>query len=465
MRHTFILLLLCTATQLCPAQESLINGPLRVCKENPRYFTNNSGRAIYLTGSHHWYNLVDMGPTDPPPRLDYPAYLDWMVQHHHNFMRLWTWELSTWDTRPLDIALQKEDPLHHVSPLPWPRTGPGTALDGEPKFDLDRFNPEYFKRLRARATAARDRGIYAAVMLFEGWGVQRIPDGFLSHPFHKDNNINQINGDKNGDGLGLEIHELAIPSITKLQERYVKKVIDTVNDLDNVLYEISNENHPASSAWQYHMINFIRVYEETKARQHPVGMTFQYKGGKNQTLFDSPADWISPNPEGGYRDSPPASSGRKVILTDTDHLWGIGGNHAWVWKSFCRGLNPIFMDPYNGVVLGKAFDAKWDAIRRSMGQTRRLAQRLDVTTMTPQNKLASTGYCLAEAGKKYVVYVPQVKPLSVDLSGHDRSFRVRWLDPVEGNSQSAKAIQGGTQITLQPPFPTGDAVLVLTTSD
>ena len=31
--------------------------------------------------------------------------------------------------------------------------------------------------------------------------------------------------------------------ITAIQEAYAKKVIDTVNDLDNVLYEISNESN------------------------------------------------------------------------------------------------------------------------------------------------------------------------------------------------------------------------------
>ena len=50
-----------------------------------------------------------------------------------------------------------------------------------------------------------------------------------------------------------------------------------------------------------------------------------------------------------YQIDPPAADGRKVILTDTDHLWGIGGDVAWVWKSFLRGLNPIFMDPYTRV--------------------------------------------------------------------------------------------------------------------
>jgi hypothetical protein len=461
MKHRMSIYALLAATLLCSAHGASFNGPLRICKENPRYFTDNSAKAIYLTGSHHWYNLVDMGPTDPPPAFDYAQYLDWMVKYEHNFMRMWTWELATWNTQGNAPQHRNERSFHHVSPFPWQRSGPGQALDGKPKFDLTQFNPTYFERLHERVQTAGAKGIYVSVMFFEGWGLQRIDGAFKAHPFHPSNNVNGINGDKNGDGKGLEIHELVVPEITRIQERYVRKVIDTLNDLDNLLYEISNENHPESSAWQYHMIDFIHAYEKGKPKQHPVGMTFQFKGGSNQTLWDSPADWISPNPEGGYRDNPPANAGAKVVLTDTDHLWGIGGNQAWVWKSFCRGLNPIFMDPYDGVVLGKAFDPKWEPVRRSMGYTRRLAQRLDLTAMTPQDKLASTGYCLAEAGKKYLIYLPQGKEVRVDLTPSEVPFRVRWLDPSQGKQQRADAIQGGKELLLQSPFGDKDAVLVL----
>ena len=44
-------------------------GPLRVHPKNPRYFTDGSGRAVYLTGSHTWSNLQDQGPKDPPTAL------------------------------------------------------------------------------------------------------------------------------------------------------------------------------------------------------------------------------------------------------------------------------------------------------------------------------------------------------------------------------------------------------------
>jgi hypothetical protein len=57
-------------------------------------------------------------------------------------------------------------------------------------------------------------------------------------------------------------------------------------------------------------------------------------------LVKSPADWISPNPDHfDYKNDPPASDGAKVIILDTDHLWGVGGNVPWVWKSFLRGQN------------------------------------------------------------------------------------------------------------------------------
>src|SRR5678815_18433 len=44
-----------------PSQASPAQGPLRVHPTNPRYFTDGSGKAIYLTGSHTWNNFQDGG--------------------------------------------------------------------------------------------------------------------------------------------------------------------------------------------------------------------------------------------------------------------------------------------------------------------------------------------------------------------------------------------------------------------
>jgi len=164
-------------------------------------------------------------------------------------------------------------------------------VDGKPRFDLTQFDPEYFQRLRTRVKAARDRGIYTSVMLFEGWAMQHAPGAWAHHPCHPRNHVNGLTVDADGDGNGLELYTLRDPAVTAVQETYVRKVIETVNEFDNVLSEISNENHPGSTEWQYHFIRFIKNGEAKLRRQHPVGMTFQYKGGKNQALFDSPAGW------------------------------------------------------------------------------------------------------------------------------------------------------------------------------
>ena len=53
--------------------------------------------------------------------------------------------------------------------MAFQRTGPELALDGKPKFDLTQFDQTFFDRLRTFVTAARDKGIYASVMLFQGF--------------------------------------------------------------------------------------------------------------------------------------------------------------------------------------------------------------------------------------------------------------------------------------------------------
>jgi hypothetical protein len=180
-------------------------------------------------------------------------------------------------------------------------------------------------------------------------------------------------------------------------------------------------------------------------------------------MLASPADWISPGRADGYAEDPPAWRGEKVSLLDTDHIWGVGGNAAWVWKSFLRGHNPIFMDPYDGSVLGKPDDPRWPPMRRALGQTRRFAERLDLAAMTPADKIASTGYCLAHPGQDYLVYVPDGGAVEVDLSAATAKLSVAWFDPAGERTIAGEAVSGGAQRKLQSPF-SGHAVLHLKAS-
>lgn len=113
-------------------------GPLVVSKSNPRYFTLASGsgaerRAVYLTGAHVNNNFHDgAGPgaecAETPERFDLHAYIQFLKDHDHNFIRMWRWEQFKSQVAGGSFRLC-------MSPQPWPRTGPGEASDGKPKFD------------------------------------------------------------------------------------------------------------------------------------------------------------------------------------------------------------------------------------------------------------------------------------------------------------------------------------------
>jgi hypothetical protein len=445
-----------------PASKARARGPLRVHPTNPRYFTDGSGRAIYLTGSHLGWELQDHA-WGREITFDYPHLLDFLREHNHNLIRMWVVEHPKGSNHASPPA----------TPMPYRRTGPGKALDGGLKFDLRQFDPAYFRRLRSRTIMARDRGIYVAVMLFQGWSIERrnSEDPWFGHPFNPANNVNGINGDASGDTNGEEVHTLAIPAVTRLQEAYVRKVIDTVNDLDNVLYEITNESPISSKEWQYHMVRTIQRYEASKRKQHPVGMSYFADGraGAMAALLASPADWIAPGNDGRlfeYGDSPPAADGRKVIISDSDHFWGVNrGDPQWVWKSFLRGLNLLYMDAYDGQeevtrINAPKFDPRWEPVRKAMGHTLTMARRVNLAAMVPRGDLASSGYCLADPGKEYLVYLPSGGEGTVDLSAAARDLVVEWLHPVEGTITPGGKTAGGAKRAFTAPF-SGDAILYI----
>ena len=261
LRRVLVAACLCASiATTCPGQQpapATTAGPLRAHPDNSRYFTDGTGQAIYLTGSHTWASLQDCGldvgspdSSDPPQVFDFDGYLVLLTENHHNFIRLWRWELPR--------AVNQAGESFYCAPQPWRRTGPELASDGKPKFDMTQLEPDYFERLRSRVMAAGERDIYVSIMLFEGWYLSTEPKSWLYHPFHRSNNVNHIDGDANGNGNGEETNSNQIQAVVELQRAYVRKVVDTVNDLDNVLYEIANESAvPGSTQWQYDLFEWF----------------------------------------------------------------------------------------------------------------------------------------------------------------------------------------------------------------
>jgi hypothetical protein len=398
---------------------------------------------VLLAGSHHWDVLCD-GVARPEP-FDFDGYLDQLAEWSHNFVRLWTHE--AW--------------LHDLSPRPFPRTGPGLALDGLPRFDLARFDPEYFGRLRERTERASRRGFYVAVMLFNGWSIESKGYGnpWDHHPMNRRNNVNGVDGDPDARGDGADVHTLRVASVLKVQEAYVRQVFATLADFDGLLWEVANESHGDSLPWQLSWVRLLRELGHAAGRSHPIGLTACHPGNRNDLLFRSEADWIAPGNPGGYsgrsRDDPPPSSGRKVVLLDTDHLWGVGGDAAWIWKAFLRGHHPVYMDPLDA-------DPVRQGARQAMGQILELAAEVDLARMQPSCDFASSGYALVDPapGRETIVALFPGGKGRIDLRGIGGELHLEWREPRSGEGQEGGTIQGGGKRRLAAPWPR-DAVAVL----
>lgn len=381
-----------------------------------RYFATPGGEPVYLAGSHSWTNQQDHGGRP----FAFDKYLDLLARHRMNFIRLWVWETPDW------------------TPTIYERQ--------DRRFDLTRLNPAYFGRLRSRVEAAGARGLYVSIMLFQGWSLvskNGKDDPWPSHPFNAANNINGVNGDPDGKGHGLRVTTLADPRITALQAAYVARVLDTVAGLPNVLFEIGNElaGDDATFAWQNAMVETLHRHQaHTGGLRHPVGMTAPWPVASatvvNARLLASRADWISPSGgHSGYRDDPPVTIGRKVVLLDSDHVFGVGGDGAWVWRSFTRGYNLLYMDDLAGMGIAGALpndgrNAAFEAsARAAMAQTRHIATLVGMTDIRPSASLSSTRFALWASSGRCIIYAPGGGSFVVDLAGHGRApAEARWMD-------------------------------------
>jgi len=295
-----------------------VKGPLRASK-NPNYFEDASGTPLILCGSQTWNTLQDWGTGGSVQPLDFDAFAGFLKAHGHNFTLLWCTELPRFSNLPVTAT---KPPDFTVSPHPWMRTGPGLATDGGLKFDLTKFDHTYFDRLRTRVDALNRAGIYSAVYLFTAEFLLRFRGPTDGYPFSGPNNVNGIDDGYHGGPAesGLASVTMAASNfITDLQDAYVRKTIDTLNDLPNVLWIVSEEAPMKSTWWNNHLISLVRAYERGRPSQHPVGYA-TLERPTDAILYNSDADWVAP----WAWISPTTSCGTgtpscKVNINDSDH--------------------------------------------------------------------------------------------------------------------------------------------------
>jgi len=188
-------------------------------------------------------------------------------------------------------------------------------------------------------------------------------------------------------------------------------------------------------------------------------------------LFDPDchADIVSPSGDKQFIYNPPATTGQKVVVADSDHLGPLSSVFDNHWKWFTRGMHPVLMDcKYQGLTWWTSSDfhrdhPKWQKMRDALGTMQGYAQNMDLVNMIPQKDPASgpasTGYCLYATGVEYLIFQPErEKAFTVDLSAGN--YYYEWIIPTTGKERTDTIKTAGGKQSFKAPFPWPSAIYI-----
>ncbi|MHB1456818.1 MAG: cellulase family glycosylhydrolase [Armatimonadota bacterium] len=237
--------------------------PIRIHPDNPKLFEFRGKPLVLLTATEH-YGAVMNRP------FEFERYLADAAEKKMTMTRLFTL------FRELQSAMNPYSTCKPESPdyvAPFARTKTSKALDWQPLYDLDTWNPEFFERLHRFLSLASDYGIIVEVTLLSntyGDGV------WMLNPLHHLNNINGLDPVRWQDYNTQRNRKLF-----EAQVRHVRKIVEETKRYDNIIYEICNEpggfvnttdaNLPSPSEvdeWQMAIADVIRDAESDTPYKH-----------------------------------------------------------------------------------------------------------------------------------------------------------------------------------------------------
>jgi hypothetical protein len=221
--------------------------PIRLHPKNPHYFLFH-GKAVALISSGEHYGAVMNAD------FNYHRYLATLEAEGMNYTRLFGGSYREVPAKSFGILHNTLAPEPGRYLAPWARSNTPGYEGGGNKFDLDRWNPEFFARYRDLLSEAAKRGVVVELTLFS------------SHYQEMQWKISALNPANNVNGTAAldwkKLHTLENGNILAHQERYTRQLVREANGFDNVIFEIQNE------PWSDRTViaSVVNPYLETPAR-------------------------------------------------------------------------------------------------------------------------------------------------------------------------------------------------------
>lgn len=130
---------------------------------------------------------------------------------------------------------------------PFVRSGKGTAWDGLSKYDLSRYNPWYFARLKQFALLAEQKGLVLINEMYFQHNIIESGAHWVDSPWRPVNAVQSTGFDEpppfKGDTIKMAdaFYDIEHPERRKLHRAYIRQCLHNLADAPNALHTISAE--------------------------------------------------------------------------------------------------------------------------------------------------------------------------------------------------------------------------------
>jgi hypothetical protein len=462
-------------------------GPISLHPKNPHYFLFRGKATALITSGEHYGAVMNAD-------FDYHKYLATLAADGLNYTRLFPG--SYVEVPGQSFGIQRNDiaPAQGRLIAPWARGAtPGYAGGGN-KFDLDRWDEGYFRRLHDFLAEASKRGVVVEISLFSStYGEMQ----WRLSPLNPDNNVN---GTEISDWK--KVNTLENGNILLYQERYARKLVSEANSFDNVIFEIQNEpfaDRPlvagvvnpylfppnrtqfpnsieladeVSIAWQTRVAQWISTEEATLPNRHLIA--------QNYCDFGLPVRELIPgvsivNFHYAFPETASSNYGLgKIVGYDETGFLGQEdeGYRRQAWNFMLSGGGVFDALDYSfSVGHEDGTDIKPNGpgggsptFRQQLGILSTFLGRFSVVDLAPDThtvERAGGSYArvLSRPGHEYAMYFDGDGPAEITLDLPSGNYSGEWIDTRTGQSEQVQRFEtgGGKKDLRSPAFKNGIA--------
>ncbi|HXG08178.1 MAG TPA: DUF6298 domain-containing protein [Gemmataceae bacterium] len=361
---------------------------------------------------------------------------------------------------------------------PWARSGKGTAWDGLSKYDLTKYNPWYFGRLKEFAGLCDRKGLVLLQQMYFQHNILEAGAHWADFPWRPANCLQETGFpepppyvNKKRIFMADAFYDVTHPVRRALHRAYIRQCLDTLSDHTNVIY-LTGAEYTGPLEFVRFWLDTISEWQAETGRQVLIGLSCTKDvqdailadpvRGPKVSVIDLRYWWYAADgslyaPKGGESLAPRQQwrewKGNKSQSAVQTARQVREYRRRYPDKAILCSLDRA--DPWAVLAAGGSIPAI-----PPVEDGRLLAA---LPRMKPFEPAGLTGqqWALAEPGRNYLVYSAGGK-VRLDLSAAAGTYRARWIDPRTGKITEAQgAVHGGGLTEFDPPG-SGACVLWLT---